>query len=209
MLPVSYLWTFCPVLKNKKNWKNVSSKFIQIYWPARPDKNGLKILTRSKRTWEMCSEILWAKKAKAEWEIPAADIHTTVVRMIIDKRLTIILSVALLLLSLCFVKQFLDYGRLKLEIAFAKEQIEIFEEMRLKALRAEPKETVGFLRYAIDYYPSGTKQRSGSPLDAIVERERAGNIREIIIYLKSKSNWDLGDDPQKWIDHFSAGKNSN
>src|SRR5438105_15566668 len=75
---------------------------------------------------------------------------------------------------------------LTIHVSFADDQTEIFEEMRAKAVSAaDPHEAAGYLEYAVNYYPSGTKQDSGSRLDRVVERARRSAIREIIAHLRT------------------------
>jgi hypothetical protein len=87
-----------------------------------------------------------------------------------------------------------------LRIAFAEEQTAIFEQMRQEAATAPPGEAVAFLRYAVGYYPSGTKQVPGSGLDKVVERARRSAVREIIADLRRRTQKDYGDDAQAWLD---------
>jgi len=84
-------------------------------------------------------------------------------------------------------------------IALADEQTGVFEEMQLKAIGADPTQAVGYLEYTVRYYPSGTKQVTGSPLDRVVERARKATVRVIIHYLRAKTGEDFGDDPEIWI----------
>jgi hypothetical protein len=62
-------------------------------------------------------------------------------------------------------KCYYEHIPLSLRVAFADDQIQIFDEMRTKALRSSPSEAVNHLEYVVSYYPSGTKQISGSRLD--------------------------------------------
>jgi len=89
-------------------------------------------------------------------------------------------------------------------IAFAEEQVQIFEAMRLRAMDVPTSEAASFLNYVVTYYPSGTKQEAGSKLDHIVEQARASAIRDIVAVLRNKTGEDLGDDPQRWIHKFNA-----
>lgn len=90
-----------------------------------------------------------------------------------------------------------------LHVMFADEQTEIFDEMRRQVGSAKsPEAAVGFLQYTVVYYPSGSKQETGSRLDKIVERARAGAIREMIQRLRELSGKDFGDDPDAWIAAF-------
>jgi hypothetical protein len=86
-----------------------------------------------------------------------------------------------------------------MQIAFADEQTAIFEQMRRQSAESESVD-VGYLDYAVSYYPSGTKQTAGSALDRVVERSRQSAVREIIAILRSRTGKDLGDDPRRWIE---------
>ena len=97
-----------------------------------------------------------------------------------------------------------SYECLQLEAAFASEQIEIFEEMRTRALQSDVAGAAGCLQYAVTYYPSGTKQRAGSWLDQMVERERARVAREIVAYLRAQPGQDLGESPEAWIRKYAG-----
>ena len=91
------------------------------------------------------------------------------------------------------------YNEIKLRSRFANEQTKIFDEMRGRALQHDAVETADCLRYVINYYPPGTKQKKGSPLDLIVERARANAVNDILRHLRSTSEKDLGDDPDAWL----------
>ncbi len=117
-------------------------------------------------------------------------------------RLTILLSVicaGLFALTCCLSW---NYGWLKIQVAFASDQTEIFDSMRAQATQRDPKGAAECLEYVVGYYPSGTKQERGSRLDCIVERDRAHAIRAIIECLRSKTGEDLGTSPEAWIKKF-------
>jgi len=116
--------------------------------------------------------------------------------------LTLSLAVISLLLGMCCFK----YIPLGLRVAFAEEQTQIFDEMRTMALQSNPDKAVEYLEYAVTYYPSGTKQISGSRLDRIVERARQAAIREMIADLRAKTGHDFGDDPNLWINELKTRK---
>jgi len=118
------------------------------------------------------------------------------------KRASIVLGISTLLLIVLYVLLFVAYAPLKLRLAMATEQVEIFDDMRIKAIKASPSEAVGFLSYAANYYPSGTKQVPGSRLDRMVEQARASAVREMIADLKQKTGEDLGTNAQAWIDKY-------
>jgi len=119
------------------------------------------------------------------------------------KRWAIALGVAcagLLVLNGCL---FWSYGWLKIQVAFASEQTQNFDEMRQKALRSDAAEAAGCLEYVVNYYPSGTKQERGSRLDRIVERERAFAEQAIVAHLRAKTGTDLGERPETWIQKYA------
>ena len=120
----------------------------------------------------------------------------------IYKRLTIALSVVCLGLLVLSGHLFWKFGLLSIQVAFASAQTKIFGEMRKLAFHSSPEQAVSYMNYAINYYPSGTKQESGSKLDVIVERERRTVVRDIIAYLRTKTGEDLGDDPDLWVQKY-------
>ncbi len=119
------------------------------------------------------------------------------------KRLTVALAVLCGLLALAFVSLFIASAPLKLRAAFASEQVHIFDEMRDKALHSDASGAAGCLEYVVNYYPSGTKQESGSRLDRMVESARGHSVREIVAYLRTKTGEDLGTDPEAWIKKYA------
>ena len=119
------------------------------------------------------------------------------------KRLTIILGVVCAGLLVLFGSLFWNYGWLKVRVAFASEQIQIFDEMRSRAFQSDAAEAAGCLEYVVGYYPSGTKQETGSRLDRIVERERTLAARDIVAYLRTKTGEDLGTSPEAWIQKYA------
>jgi hypothetical protein len=118
------------------------------------------------------------------------------------KRLTVALSViCVALLAMCGWL-FWRYGWLKIQVAFASEQTQIFEDMRTKAFQGDAGGAAGCLGYVIWYYPSGSKQDKGSLLDRMVERDRARTVRDIVAYLRAKADKDLGEDPEVWLRNY-------
>ena len=111
---------------------------------------------------------------------------------------TVAAVAAVALLAVVFAR----HAVLELRIALAEEQTAIFDQMRVQAEQAEPADAVESLRYAWNYYPSGTKQVTGSELDTIVERARRNAAREMVDDLRRKTGRDLGDDPRAWIEEF-------
>ena len=119
------------------------------------------------------------------------------------KRLTIALGVVCVGLLMLYGCLFWSYGWLKIRVAFASEQTQIFEEMRTQALQSDATGAAGCLEYVVGYYPSGSKQETGSRLDRMVERERALAVRDIVAYLRTKTGQDLGESPEAWIQKYA------
>lgn len=119
------------------------------------------------------------------------------------KRLTVALGVLCIGLLILCGSLFWSYGCLKIQVAFANEQTGIFEEMRTRALTSDPAGAAGCLEYVVSYYPSGSKQETGSRLDRMVERERTRAARDMVAHLRSKTGEDLGDSPEAWIQKYA------
>ncbi len=100
--------------------------------------------------------------------------------MLANKRTTVV--VALIAGCLLALSAYLVVTKVILHarIALAEEQIDIFYAMRDKAAVSSPDEAAACLEYLVGYYPSGTKQVTGSRLDLIVERVRRNVAEEII-----------------------------
>jgi hypothetical protein len=119
------------------------------------------------------------------------------------KRLAIVLGVfcAVLLVASGFL--YWCYGWLHIQTAMADDQTHIFDDMRTQALQsAAPHDISRSLEYVVFYYPSGTKQKTGSRLDRVVERHRTAVVREIIAHLRRTTGQDLGDNPEPWIQKY-------
>jgi len=119
------------------------------------------------------------------------------------KRLTMVLGLVCAGLLVLYGCLFWSYGWLKVRVAFASEQTQIFDDMRAQALQSDPAGAAGCLQYVVGYYPSGSKQETGSRLDRMVERERALAVRDILAYLRAKTGEDLGGSPEAWIQKYA------
>jgi hypothetical protein len=119
------------------------------------------------------------------------------------KRLTILLGVVCVGLTVLCSLLFWNYGRLTIRVVFADEQTQIFEEMRTKALRSDAVDAAGCLQYVVYYYTSGSKQETGTQLDRMVERDRTLAVRDIIAHLRTKTGQDLGESPEAWIQKYA------
>lgn len=119
------------------------------------------------------------------------------------KRLTVTLGIVCVGLLVLYGLLFWSYGWLKVQVAFASEQTQIFDEMRTRALQSDAAEAADCLQYVVGYYPSGSKQETGSRLDRMVERERTLAARDIVAYLRTKTGEDLGASPEAWIQKYA------
>ena len=119
------------------------------------------------------------------------------------KRLTIILGIVCVGLFVLCGSLFWSHGLLTIRVAWASEQIEIFDEMWTRALQSDAAGAAGCLEYVVGYYPSGSKQEAGSRLDRMVESSRALAARDIVTHLRTKTGEDLGDSPEAWIQKYA------
>lgn len=94
---------------------------------------------------------------------------------------------------------FWNYSLLKIRVAWANAEIQIFDEMCIKARQGDAKNAANCLEYVVNYYPSGARIPAGSPLDEMVKRDRSRAEQEIIGYLKVKTGQDLGSRADAWI----------
>ncbi|HYG34246.1 MAG TPA: hypothetical protein VEC99_05655 [Clostridia bacterium] len=102
---------------------------------------------------------------------------------------------------------FIRHGWLHVQAALADDQTLYFEEAREKGLQSSrPEDIVRYIEGALNYYPTGTKQTTGSHLDRMVERARRLAVDDMIRHLQSKTGLDLGTDPQSWIERFGENR---
>lgn len=122
--------------------------------------------------------------------------------VIASKRITVVLVLLCAMLMAAGGCLYWEYECLQIRVAFASEQTQIFMEMRTRALQSSLSGAADCLQYVTCYYPSGTKQETGSQLDRMVERERMKAVHDIIAYMRTKTDQDLGDDPSAWIQKY-------
>ena len=127
---------------------------------------------------------------------------TSKMSVIASKRITVVLVLLCAMLMAAGGCLFWEYGRLQIRVASASEQTRIFTEMRTCAFQSSLSGAADCLQYVTGYYPSGTKQETGSQLDRMVERERKKAVNDIIAYMRTKTDQDLGDDPSAWIRNY-------
>lgn len=106
------------------------------------------------------------------------------------------------------VLQGFAYAWRGIAIGFACEQTQIFADMRLQALESTPSRAADCLSYVVSYYPSGTKQETGSPLDEIVERARQEAVASIIAHLRHTTGDDRGTTAEPWITKYGTHSSS-
>ncbi len=72
------------------------------------------------------------------------------------------------------------YSVIYLHVALAEEQTRFFQEAQVEGLaRRTPKEAREFMEAIRIYYPSGSKQKTGTRLDLVVERARSNAISQL------------------------------
>lgn len=125
------------------------------------------------------------------------------------KRLTVALAITCV--GLLALSGFLydRYWSLSIRVLWACQKRFEFHTVRAHALeRDNPADAVGYLRNLVIAYPSvivypaGIKKDTNSPLDKMVEAERAFAVRSIIQHLRAKTGEDLGEDPHTWIERY-------
>jgi hypothetical protein len=94
--------------------------------------------------------------------------------------------VAAVLLAICLVFSLVADAVRELRVKFARDQVETFDLMVSKAGDSLDGREIENMRRSVEtYYPSGTKQRSGSDLDVIVEHARRCALERIDAQLSS------------------------
>lgn len=122
-----------------------------------------------------------------------------------NRKRTVLIAALIAVLCAVSALQFVRNTWMAIQQSFADEQTEIFFEMTTKATEAlqrqppDVKSAVGFLEYTHWYYPTGTKQTNGSPLDRIVERSRSFAESRIIEMLRDATGMDHGTGADDWI----------
>jgi len=124
-----------------------------------------------------------------------------------NRRPIIIVSLLVIVCLATAGYSYFQYALLQLHVAFAEGQTVYFEEDRRRALASNsPDEIVALMESTVNYYPSGTKQPTGTRVDRIVERARNLAAADMILRLKQVTGLDLGKDPAKWIEkHHKTG----
>jgi hypothetical protein len=96
-----------------------------------------------------------------------------------------------------------NYAILLARLGLADGQVREFEDSRVAVLKEEsPLALAQLLEHTIVYYPSGSKQATGSRLDRMVEVGRADTINHIIARLRVVTGRDLGSDASGWLKEY-------
>lgn len=115
------------------------------------------------------------------------------------------IEVVITLLALVIAFLLLNSVWISLQTSLANEQTEVFSELvedAAKALEQNPPNVtraLELLDYVHAYYPSGTKLKSGSTLDRIVERARLQAEVQIVGTLRSVTGKDYGNSAEAWL----------
>jgi hypothetical protein len=121
-------------------------------------------------------------------------------------RKTWIVGGVIVVMLLLVAKSHFDRFMLRLRIAWALDQVQIFEIDCTNLQKATPLALAARMEDIVTYYPSGTKQVEGSQLDRVVEGCRRSACRVLMAELRCRTGLDLGDDPQTWIEHFRSAE---
>lgn len=105
-----------------------------------------------------------------------------------SSRKTWILSAALILVILALLYAWKELIELRVRVALAEEQVEVFIDMLEESRGSSATEMNQRMEYAGNYYPSGTKQIPGSALDVLVENVRSHVLADFSILLEEKGN---------------------
>jgi hypothetical protein len=123
--------------------------------------------------------------------------------MPVRSRLKLVVWTSIILLVVLSSFFATEYGLLKLRVAFADGQVKVFEDMRKTANgTTDPRKLSGQLQYVLDYYPSGSKQVTGTRLDRVVEAARSNSIAAIIARLRVTTGKDLGNGARSWLSEY-------
>ena len=125
-----------------------------------------------------------------------------------DNRIRFVLYSSLVAVSIVAVIFAIKYTTLKLRVAFADGQVRIFDGMKVLAnSTTDPHKLSVQLEYVLIYYPSGSKQVTGTQLDRVVESARSNAIAEIVARLRATTGKDLGNEPDKWLKEYPPSAN--
>jgi hypothetical protein len=124
-------------------------------------------------------------------------------------------EVIIVVLVIVVALQLLNAVWTSIQTTMANEQTEVFCELvedATKALEKKPpdvKRAMELLDYVHSYYPSGTKQKSGSALDRIVERARLQAEGQIVGTLRSVTGKDYGSSAEAWLSGLKTEDEAN
>ncbi|WP_131818442.1 hypothetical protein [Planctopirus hydrillae] len=125
------------------------------------------------------------------------------------KPLRVIIAAYMVVITVAFVWTKAASVWTSIQISFANEQTMIFAQMVDQASEASQQmppnvpAIISCLDYTHSYYPPGTKQTVGLPLNQVVERTRFMAERQIIGMLRQATNKDFGDDASDWIIEYT------
>jgi hypothetical protein len=119
------------------------------------------------------------------------------------KCVTILLLVvsATLLFFLCRLVG--ELHRIRCDIRLARNVVRSIDVERAYALQGDVARAIQYLRKFRRLDEANT--RFDAHLMGIIALQKEAACREIIVYLRSKTGKDYGDDPEKWIEAFEAG----
>lgn len=124
-------------------------------------------------------------------------------------------EVVIVMLAIVVALQLLNAVWTSIQTTMADEQTEVFCELAEDATKSleqktpDVKRALELLDYVHTYYPSGTKLKSGSTLDRIVERARLQAEGQIVGTLRSVTGKDYGSSAEAWLSGLNTEDEAN
>ena len=113
------------------------------------------------------------------------------------------LGLALIALVIYSIRETCYYNSQSRNIASADYKTTYFADLTEKALKDNTMHAARCLEAVVHEYQLGGDDKAGLLLHEMVERARSQSIRDIIAYLRSTTDTDLGNDPDPWIKEYA------
>jgi hypothetical protein len=92
-------------------------------------------------------------------------------------------------------------NRYRVDVRHAQDIIASFNYKRDLAMKGELSETIQYLEQL--NFPEGQPSPISGSLSNFVETQRRRAVRDVLVYLRSKTGKDLGDKPEAWIQEYA------
>ena len=114
--------------------------------------------------------------------------------------LCLALGVLSLVLLVCLLASVGRSNQYRANVRFAHDIVWSFQADRDLALKAEVPEAVGYLEKL--HFPERQPSPFSGSLSNYVEEERRRVVRDVMVYLRTKTGKDLGNKPEPWIAEY-------